>query len=236
MLNLNAKIKELLKPYYVDYLGFADLRPYQAELSRCGGNIVRGYSSGISLGIRIPDSIVDHLPQREDVNVACQYRIQGYEVLNDRLNLTASVLSSYLNQQGCRTLPVAAADRTDQEQASPTVSHKTIAHIAGLGWIGKNCLLITPRHGPRLRLISLLTDAPLETVDSPLEQRCGQCTLCVNICPVKALKGKNYAAGEPRAERFDFLKCQDYFEKLKATQKYPVCGLCLYVCPHGRHK
>jgi epoxyqueuosine reductase len=168
--------------------------------------------------------------------VACEYRIQGYEVLNNRLNLMASVVSSYLNRLGYRTLPIAAADRTDQENAIPTVSHKMIARIAGLGWIGNNCLLITPGHGPRLRLTSILTDAPLEKVNTPREQRCGECLECVKICPVQALKGKNYLDGEPREERFDFRKCHDYHEHLKATQKYPVCGLCLYVCPQGRRK
>ena len=182
----------------------------------------------------IPDSIVDFLPERADNNVACEYRIQGYEVLNDRLNLIASVLSSYLNQQGYRSLPIPAASRADEENAIPTVSHKTIAHIAGLGWIGKNCLLITPEHGPRMRFITILTDAPLETVDNPLEQRCGECSECVKICPVKALKGKNYKPGEPREYRFDFIKCHNYFEGMKKTQQYPVCGMCLYVCPFGK--
>jgi epoxyqueuosine reductase len=236
MLSLNSKIKSILKPYYVDYLGFADLSTYQAELTLFGGNIIKGYTGGISLGLIIPDSIVDHLPERADVNVACEYRIQGYEVLNNRLNLTASIISSYLNLQGYRTLPIPAADRTNEEKALPTVSHKMIAHIAGLGWIGKNCLLITPGHGPRLRLITILTDAPLETVNNPLEQRCGECRECVKICPVEALKGKNYAAGESREERFDFVKCQRYFETLKTTQKYAVCGLCLYICPQGKRK
>lgn len=236
MLNLNNKIKSLLKPYYLDYIGFADLRHYQDDLTRFGGNIVKGYKSGISLGLVIPDSLVDFLPEQTDNNVACEYRIHGYEVYNDRLNLIASVLSSYLNQQGYRTLPITAANRTDQENAIPTVSHKMVAHIAGLGWIGKNCLLVTPGHGPRLRLISILTDAPLETVDNPVEQKCGDCNECVKICPVKAIKGKNFQPGEPREERFDFTRCQKYFDHLTNTKKYPVCGLCLYVCPHGKKK
>ncbi len=234
MSNLNNEIKNVLKPYYMDYIGFADLGPYEKELASFGGDIVRGYKSGISLGIIIPDSITDYLPQRSDVNVACEYRIHGYDVLNDRLNMAASVVSSFLNSKGYRTLPISAADRTNQENALPAVSHKMVAHIAGLGWIGKNCLLITPEHGPRLRLVTILTQAPLETVNNPLEQHCGECRMCVDICPVHALKGRNYVSGESREERFDFRKCQDYFERLKQTQKYAVCGLCLYACPHGK--
>jgi epoxyqueuosine reductase QueG len=194
------------------------LSAYQKELVKFGGNIVKGYQSGISIGLVIPNSIVDFLPERSNTNVSCEYRTQGYEVLNSRLDLIASVVSSYLNQKGHRTLPITVADRTDEENAIPTVSHKMIAHIAGLGWIGKNCLLVTPKHGPRLRLTSILTNAPLETVDDPTDQLCGECMECLEICPVKAIKGKNYQIGESREER------------------YAVCGMCLYVCPVGKNK
>lgn len=233
MLGLNNKIKSILKPHYVDYVGYANLSAYQEELTKLGGSIVDGFPNGISLGLVIPDAIVNHLPERSDANVSCEYRIHGYDILNNRLNIIASIVSSYLNQQGYRTLPIAVADRTDEDNALPTVSHKMIAHIAGLGWIGKNCLLITPKHGPRLRLISILTEAPLDTVDNPLEQRCDDCNECVKICPVGAIKGKNYKFGEPREERFDFTKCHSYFESMKKTKQYAVCGLCLYMCPHG---
>ena len=233
-MNLNKKITNLLKPYFVDYIGFANLKSYQNELTEFGGNIVKGYNSGISIGIVIPDSIVDFLPERADKNVACEYKIHGYDVLNQRLNLVASFLSSYLNQKGFRSLPIAVADRTDEENAIPTVSHKMIAHIAGLGWIGKNCLLITNEHGPRVRFISILTNAPLKTVDNPLAQRCNDCEECMKACPMKAIKGRNYISGEGREERFEFLQCQNYFDKMKKVKMYAVCGLCLYSCPYGK--
>lgn len=231
---INDEIKAIIEPYCVDYTGFADLRNYKEELTRYGGRITENYPNGISLGLVIPASMVNYLPDQSDINIACEYRIHGYDVLNQRLNIVASVISSYLNQQGFRTLPITAAETTDVDNAFPTVSHKMIARIAGLGWIGKNCLLVTPEHGPRLRLISILTEAPLDTVDNLLEQRCNDCTECMKICPVGAIRGKNYKDGEDREERFDFMKCRDYFDSLKQTQKYAVCGLCLYVCPYGK--
>ena len=233
-MSLNHTIGKLLKRQYVDYLGFADLRSYQDDLAEFGGPIVRGYDSGISIGLAIPDAIVDLLQQRDDPNVSCEYRIHGYEVLNQRLNMTASVVSSYLNGRGHRTLPIAVADRTDEENAIPTVSHKMVAHIAGLGWIGKNCLLVTDDHGPRVRFVTVLTNAPLKTIDNPRVQQCNDCVECINACPVRAIKGRNYAEGESREERFEFKKCQDYFEALKKSRKYAVCGMCLYACPHGK--
>lgn len=233
MFTLNGNIRRILKANFVDYAGFADLSSYQHDLVRYGGDIVAGYTAGISIGIGIPDAIVDHLPRRDDTNVSCEYRIHGYEVLNDRLNILASMLASYLNAKGWRTLPIAVADRTDEDNAVPTVSHKMIAHIAGLGWIGKSCLLVTPDRGPRVRFISVLTEAPVKSVDRPLDSACGSCVACVKACPVGAFTGREYVVGEAREMRFDFRKCHDYFEQMKKTRPYAVCGMCLYACPRG---
>jgi epoxyqueuosine reductase QueG len=236
MEDITAKIIDIAKSNFVDLLGFADLVPYQDHIVKYGGPITADYKSAISLALRIPDSIVDFLPARNDPNVACVYRIHGYEVLNSRLDYIVSLLSSFLNQRGFRTLPIPAAERTDQENAIPTVSHKMIAHIAGLGWIGKNCLLVTPDHGPRMRLVSLLTDAPVKAVDNLQTEQCGACMACAKACPVGAIKGRAFVRDEPREERFDFRKCQRYFDELKRTQKHPVCGMCLYACPYGNKK
>jgi epoxyqueuosine reductase len=232
---INAEINAFLKNEVVDYVGYANLEDYENELVQFGGNIVRGYRIGISIGIVLPNSIVDHLPDRKDPNVACEYKCHCYTVINERFNLIASKLSSYLNQKGYRTLPIVAAERTNEEEATPTISHKMIAHIAGLGWIGKNCLLITPQHGPRVRFITVLTNAPLEGKNNPLEQQCNDCMECVKICPAQAIKGINYEAGKSREERFDFEKCQKYYKSMRESGKWDVCGMCLYICPHGKN-
>jgi epoxyqueuosine reductase len=233
-MRLNDRIARILRNEYVDYTGFADLSSCADQLADFGGEIVRGYKTGISIGIALPDSIVDHLENRYDINIACEYKTHSYNVMNDRLNYIASKVSSYLNQKGYRTLPIAASERTNEFEAIPTVSHKMIAHIAGLGWIGKNCLLITPDHGPRVRFVSILTNAPLKSYNRPIEQRCNTCRECMEICPVHAIKGVNFENESTREDRLDFQKCQSYFEEMKSRTKWNVCGLCLYVCPYGR--
>jgi epoxyqueuosine reductase QueG len=232
-MKVNYQIRKILKTQYVDYIGFADIRSYKKELMKHGGYIVENYDSAISIGIVIPNSIVNFLPNRSDDNVSCEYKTHGYDVLNQRLDLIASLISSYLNQKNYQALPIAVASRTDEENAIPTVSHKMIAHIAGLGWIGKNCLLITHKHGPRVRFITVLTNAPLKTVNKPIVQQCNDCMECVKACPVNAIKGHNYIENEDRETRFEFTKCHNYFENMKLNKKYAVCGMCLYSCPYG---
>ncbi|MBN1779727.1 epoxyqueuosine reductase [bacterium] len=233
---INESIIQIFRNEFVDYFGFADLYRYQAELVKSGGKIVSGYPRGISIGIALPDVIVDFMPDREDPNVACEYKTHCYDIMNERLNLIASRVSSFLTQKGYRTLPIPASERTNEAEAIPTVSHKMIAHIAGLGWIGKNCLLITPDHGPRVRFVSLLTDAPVNGTDNPIEQRCHECDACVNICPSKAIKGINYETGSAREDRFEHLKCQAYFESMSEKTKWDVCGMCLTICPYGKKR
>lgn len=232
-MSINEEIRQLLEPDSIDYLGYADLAKYQNEIAECGGALVRNYKFGISIGIVLPSSIVDFLPDRFDNNVACAYKNHAYTIVNQRLNMIASKLSSYLNKLSYKTLPIAASETTNKAEAITTISHKMIAHIAGLGWIGKNCLLITPGHGPRVRFISLLTNAPVQAKDDQMIQKCNECMKCVEICPVQAIKGKNYKAGESRETRFEFGKCQEYFSKMKEQQTWDVCGMCLYVCPYG---
>jgi epoxyqueuosine reductase len=231
----NEKIKDLLNNFQIDYFGVADISKYENELIKFGGEIVKGYKFAISIGIVLPDPIVNGLENRFDKNNSSLYFTHSYHLINDRLNFVCSTISSFLNKNNFATLPIPSSERTDIENAIPTVSHKMIANLAGLGWIGKSCLLITPEHGPRVRFISLLTNAPLEITGCLTEQKCNKCIECVKICPVNAIKGENFKVGDGREKRFDFKKCHDYFEEMKKdlTRK-PICGMCLYICPYGK--
>jgi epoxyqueuosine reductase QueG len=114
-------------------------------------------------------------------------------------------------------------------------SHKTAATKAGLGWIGKNALFVSPEFGCGLRLGTILTDAPLVTTASPVvESRCGACTECVNACPYGALKGENWYPGIERDSLVDAFLCSQKREEYIPILgfKHP-CGLCIQACPMG---
>jgi epoxyqueuosine reductase QueG len=67
-----------------------------------------------------------------------------------------------------------------------------------------------------------------------MEQRCGKCTACVDICPQHAFTGRPFAADESREARYDATACDRYFREREKELGVAVCGLCLYVCPYGR--
>lgn len=217
-----------------DYFGIADLSPAKEAMVVQGGEWLRPYDRAVVVGIRMFDDLVDRLSEREDRSAAVGYRHHCYDISNLRLDQLVSRLAGELQSQGHRVVPVPASKRFDSERICAVFSHKMAAHLSGLGWIGKSCLLITPDHGPRVRWASLLTTAPLRPTGTPMAPRCGECRKCVEACPVQAFKGRLFDASEPREARYDARKCEEYFDQNEAKGEPWVCGMCVYVCPHGR--
>ncbi len=88
----------------------------------------------------------------------------------------------------------AACGQTWEHRAcvdSAPLNERTLARLAGLGWIGRNALLLSPQSGSCRLLGFLLTEAPLTPVHGGGgEDRCGSCTRCETDCPTAALTGR----------------------------------------------
>jgi epoxyqueuosine reductase QueG len=233
-MDLMARLRELGEFYGIDYIGAASIEGLHDEIAEIGGAIPEGYPRAISIGIALPGQIVDRLSAEAAYEDLFTYHEHAYKVINDRLDLFASVAASVIQRAGYRVLPVPAAERIDSDRICASISHKITARLAGFGWIGKNCLLITPDHGPRVRWTTVLTDAPLEVKPSIMEVRCGVCEQCVRSCPAQALTGRLYIAGQPREARLDVRKCEAYFRRRREETSLAVCGLCMSSCPYGK--
>jgi len=231
--NIDEQIRALALSLDADYYGVADLAPARDFIHAQGGERVSRYPRGIVVGIRLQDSVVDLLPEKDKAG-AILYRHTTYDVVNIALDQVALRLANLLQRQGYHAFPVPASKRTSDEHICGILSQKLAAHMAGLGWIGKSCLLVTPDHGPRVRWVTVLTDAPLKPTGSPMEPRCGECTACVDICPVHAFTGRTFSPDEPREARFDAAACERYFKEREKNDGVATCGMCVWVCPHGR--
>lgn len=227
------RIRTLACSLGADYYGVADLTPAWDFIWEQGGDRVGRYPRAVVVGIRLQDSLVDLLPERDTAG-AILYRHAAYDGVNIALDQIALRVANALQSEGYGAFPVPASKRTDDEHICGPFSQKLAAHLAGLGWIGKSCLLITPDHGPRVRWVSVLTDAPLPPTGTPMEPRCGECTACVDACPIVAFTGRLFHLDEPREARFDAAACDQYFREMEKEGRIAVCGMCLYACPYGK--
>jgi epoxyqueuosine reductase len=215
------------------FFGVADLTVAQEAIVAQGGEFLAAYPRALAVGIALSDGIVDQLPRHKEVAVARTYD-HLYDTVNWSLDRIALRLGVTLNGQGFRTLLIPASDRVDDENLLGLFSHKLAARLAGLGWIGPSCLLVTPEVGPRVRWVTVLTDAPLEP-GNPLADQCGDCQRCVEACPAQAFTGRPFDPGEPREARFDVHRCQEYRIHLRdEVSGVRTCGMCVYVCPYGQ--
>ncbi|NPV01325.1 MAG: epoxyqueuosine reductase [Brevinematales bacterium] len=118
------------------------------------------------------------------------------------------------------------------------VSHKMTATRAGLGWIGKTDLLITPEYGPRVRLGTVLFGYKGEIASHPIdESRCGKCILCVEKCPAGAATGALWDIHTDRDEYYNPFKCRETARRLsreRLDEEISLCGICVSVCPFGK--
>ncbi len=106
-------------------------------------------------------------------------------------------------------------------------SHVFAAKYAGLGTIGYNHTLLTKEFGPRVRLVSILTEAEIAPDQIIKRDICIKCELCGKCCPTSAL-----TTTENLIADMDKTKCAVYHEQLKKELHYP-CGVCIKVCPIG---
>ena len=233
-MDFDTRVRNLSLSLDADYYGVADLSSARQFIHEQGGEKVSRYSRAVVMGMVLHDSIVDLLPDQDKAG-AILYRHCTYDVVNLALDQIALRVANFLRREGFEAFPVPASKRTSDEQISGPFSQKLAANLAGLGWIGKSCLLITPEHGPRVRWVTVLTNAPLGPTGSPpMESQCGECQACVDICPPHAFTGRPFHADEPREVRFDAATCDRYFKEMEKERGVAVCGMCLYICPHGK--
>lgn len=219
-MNLTEEVKKTLYGQGADLVGIGDM----SNVKNCDFKI------GVSVAVSLPrNTIIDlqEAPTKE------YYEL--YDSLNQKLNEIILAGEAFLKAKGFD----AYAQTTDRVKVNQNkiseLPHKTVATRAGLGWIGKNCLLVTPRYGSAIRISSLLTNAPLECEEAVNQSYCGGCNICIRQCPAQALKGTLWKAGTPREEMVDVDQCykkQVEIMSEKTGIKTDLCGKCFAVCAY----
>ena len=117
------------------------------------------------------------------------------------------------------------------ERPEAAFSQVMAAKYAGLGTIGANHCLLTEEFGPRVRLVSVITDAEIPPDPMLEKELCIRCGQCERSCPIGAFTPR---PGSLIADMEKY-KCAKYHQFLRQEMRYP-CGVCTMVCPVGNDK
>jgi len=230
---LRDKLESLAKDTGATYFGIADLAPARQPISEQGGEFLTQFPRAVSHGFVLADGIVNTLVHHENVAALSNYWYYVYQIVNPRIDSISLMLAQSLDRAGFQAFVVPSSQTVDKTRLTGVFSHKLGAHLAGLGWIGKSALLITPDNGPRVRWGTVLTDAPLEA-GTPMEEMCRDCDACVKSCPAHAFTGQAFDKPRPRSEIFAAEACDSYLTKREALHR--ACGMCVYICPFGKNE
>jgi epoxyqueuosine reductase len=235
----SAKVKQIvedqLKPAEDFIFGFANLKGII-------GKKYNGYPCGISIGKKLDNRIIDRIKDGPTLDY-----YNYYNQINKYLFALAGRIAIDLKKINIDSIVIKPTISTMTEEfkkyrhnLTVEISHKMVATRAGLGWIGKTDLLISPKFGPRLRLVSILINMELAGKTEPIDKsRCGKCAVCVKQCPAGAANGKLWDVQVTRDEFFNAEKCRDKCAELcrqKLNIDRRICGICIAVCPIGQKK
>lgn len=210
-------LKKFTQQLGINLFGVADISQIKNGFS-LPEQLLERFDKAISLGIKLSSSVLEEIKTHPT-----KLYFHHYRTVNAFLDQIALRLANFIQDKGFYALPIPASQIVDWQNQIAHLSHKKIGYLAGLGWIGKNNLLVNKILGSQFRLVSILTDMPLK-IDKPSKDNCQTCRLCIEVCPSGAIK--------ENPSDFQHLRC---FEKLKEFQKQRlvdqyICGVCVNAC------
>jgi epoxyqueuosine reductase len=222
MMDNYSLLKDFALSLGASLFGVCDFRKVAKEDFLLPEEMLADFPFAIAIGVHLSPMVLAEIKDHPT-----KLYFHHYKVVNYLLDTIALRIANFISDKGKRALPIPASQTIDWERQKGHLSHKRVAIAAGLGWLGRNNLLVTPEYGAQVRLVTILTDFPLVIPNSASrvsDFNCGDCYACLKVCPVGAIK--------ERPEDFDHQKC---FLLLKEFQKKHVaqyiCGICVKVCP-----
>jgi len=232
---LTASVRRWTAECDVDLAGVADLGPAPEAAFAA---LPRRFPRAVAMALRLQRAVLDTC-----VDGPTPLYFHHYRQANYHLDWAALIVANRLQRAGHEALALPASQVIGENPMRGHLSHRAVAEAAGIGWRGRSGLLVTPQFGAHVRLVTVLTDAPL--VPGPLREEgrvpppadadahglrrgCGNCRKCVGVCPAHAI-------GETAAEH----NLEACYALLSTFRKRPfigqhICGLCVRVCDGRR--
>jgi epoxyqueuosine reductase len=249
--SLKKDIIEYSKQIGIDKIGFTTANSFSTMKNRLIRQEMLGFQSGfeesdiekrtepslifnepksiIAIALAYPSRMKD-APQskrgeRRGIFCRASWGTDYHVVLRDRLAKLEEYIQSRIPNARCESM-VDTGELVD----------RAVAERAGIGWSGKNCSVITPEFGSYVYLGEMITNLPFEP-DEPMEDQCGTCNKCVDVCPTGAL----VQGGQLDAQRcIAFLTQTKGFladeYRTKIGNRIYGCDTCQTVCPENKGK
>lgn len=213
-MSIEDKILLRLKSLGADFVHFVDITGLSEKENK-------SYPTAILFGIVLPPDYVRKLNDSQETDVS------EFSSGEEKVGELAELIAEELVKEGYAAYSqsdhnIYATGYYEESCKTTPLPHKTIAVLGGLGWIGKDNLLVTKEYGSAINLCSVLTDAPVKSISHiPMKSRCGACKICQTICPAKVIKGNIWKPGMAREELLDVYHCAE-------------CLKCMVACPWNR--
>jgi len=255
MLTLKEKIIAESKKIGIDKIGFTTAEPFDYLKDSLIEQREAGHTSGfehqvideriypektfenpksiIAIALAYPTRIHEEVPRDEKRGqfARASWGIDYHNILKDRLERLIDFIQTEATSE----------QEAEQWRFAPQVDtgelvDVAVAQRAGLGFIGKNGLLITEEYGSFVYLGEIITNIQFEP-DKPVPNGCGDCTRCITGCPTGALLGDG---------RMNAKKCLSYQTQTKGMMPKEYrrkirntiygCDICQLVCPYNKGK
>ncbi|KOP69869.1 iron-sulfur cluster-binding protein [Lysinibacillus sp. FJAT-14745] len=235
----------------VDKIGFTTAAPFTELKNRLRRQQELGYQSGfeesdiekrteplqlleeaesiVAIAVAYPSRMqnapVGKKGARRGIFCRASWGVDYHTALRERLKL----LSAWLEER-------IEGVRIESMVDTGALVDRAVAERAGIGWSGKNCSIITPEFGSYVYLGELITNIPFAP-DQPMEDECGDCRLCLDVCPTGAL----IEGGQLDSQRCIAFLTQtkgmlpDEFRTHIGNRLYG-CDTCQTVCPKNKGK
>ncbi|MDU9695547.1 tRNA epoxyqueuosine(34) reductase QueG [Priestia aryabhattai] len=248
---LKEEIISYSKEIGIDKIGFASASMFDELKNRLLAQKELGYASGfeepdiekrvdptlvvpkarsiISIALAYPSKLKDApkstKEDRRGIFCRASWGQDYHTVLRDRLQK----LETFIKEKVPAAILQSMVDTGE-------LSDRAVAERAGIGWSGKNCAIITPEFGSYVYLGEMITDIPFPP-DKPIEDGCGTCNKCVDVCPTGAL----VTGGQLNSQRcIAFLTQTKGFLaeefRSKLGNRLYGCDTCQTVCPENKGK
>lgn len=230
--SLKARVKREAKALGAELVGFAPVSRWTEH----GSEVAEQYrpqsvwsktKTVIVLGVPMLLPIIESTP-------SINYTVM-YDTTNVLLDQIGYRLAVYLNNLGHASIFMARDGYGSLDillkKMPGCFSQVYAGKFAGLGTIGYSHNLLNPKYGPRVRYVSVLTEASIPGDRMLKKELCNKCGVCKKLCPTQAFTDRK----DSIIAEMDAIKCTRHHQVLLNEKRWP-CGVCAKVCPVGEDR